>query len=340
MKLKNSIFCFLCAFLVSGFAVLPPIFTVAFTWGFTLTSAHAAGSESIAAVVNGAAITRSDLNARIDLIALSTGLPPSAELKTKLAPQVLDMLIDEQIKSQEAAKYKIKVEDKEIENGFAMIAQQNNIPVATFKQGLAQRGINIATMKNQISAQIGWGKLIQKKIRPRIEVSEADIDSELGIMKLNLGHDQYKIAQIFLPPMTIGKKNGEGAQNQGQIRALADKLSSQLQQTPDAFPKVARQFSQSAGAEQGGLVGWVYEGDIPTELNAALTKMGVKSVSAPIETQGGYYILYLIDKRQITDESLPKREEVTQRIGTQRLDRAQRKYMQDLMAQSFIEKRL
>lgn len=306
-----------------------------------LSTAVAAGSESIAAVVNQSVITKSDLNARIDLIALSTGLPPSAELKAKLAPQVLDMLIDEQIKSQESKKYKITVDDKDVENGFAMIAQQNNIPVATFKQGLAQRGINIATMKSQIAAQIGWGKLIQKKIRPRVEVSEADIDSELGIMKLNLGHDQYKIAQIFLPLMDKSlDKNGDLSKYRGDIKGLADKLSLQLQQTPDAFPKVARQFSQSAGAEQGGMVGWVYEGDIPAELNAALTKMAVKSISAPIETQGGYYILYLIDKRKITTESLPKREEVMQRIGTQRLDRAQRKYMQDLMAQSFIEKRL
>ena len=292
-----------------------------------------AGNESIVAVVNQDVVTSSDLTARLNLIAASTGLPPSKELNDKLRPQVLDMLIDEQIKMQEAKRLRVKVSDEEIEQGFQSIAQQNNIPPDVFKKALSQRGIKLSTMHDQIEAQLAWTKIVQKRVRPRVEVSDADIDSELAQMEENVGRDQYRVAEIFLP-----HSNESG--NDGDVRALARKLSDQLQQQPDAFPKVARQFSQSAGAEQGGMIGWVFGSQMAEEVEKVLPTLTKGQVSQPVETAAGYYILYLLDKRQISQETMPSREDVMQRIGTQRLDRAQRRYLMDLYSASFIERRI
>lgn len=291
-----------------------------------------AGQESIVAVVNQSAITASDLDARLKLIATSTGLPPSPELDAKLRPQVLDMLVDEQIRMQEAKRLGVEVSDKEIDGGFEMIAKQNNIPAETFKKALTQRGISMSTMRRQIEAQVAWGKVVQKRVRPRIEVSDADIDSDLAEMQANIGKDQYRLAEIFLPV-------DEGA-SEADVKSLAQKLSDQLSKTPDAFPKVARQFSQSAGAEQGGMIGWVFGGQLSEEVETVLPTLAVGKVSSPVHTPSGYYILLVADKRKIAAETLPSREDVLQRIGTQRLDRAQHRYMMDLYSSAFIEKRI
>ena len=291
-----------------------------------------AGNESIVAVVNQNVVTASDLNARLNLIAASTGLPPSNELNAKLRPQVLDMLIEEQIKLQEARRLRINVSDEEIEQGFQTIAKQNNIPTDVFKKALAQRGIKMSTMNDQIEAQISWTKIVQKRVRPRVEVSDADIDSELDLMRGNSGKNQYRLAEIFLP-VADGVKASD-------VKSVARKLSDQLQQQPDAFPKVARQFSQSAGAEQGGLIGWVFGSQVAEEVEKVLPSLEKGQVSQPIEAASGYYILMMIDKRQISEEALPSRDDVMQRIGTQRLDRAQRRYLMDLYSASFIERRL
>ncbi|HPQ51275.1 MAG TPA: peptidylprolyl isomerase, partial [Alphaproteobacteria bacterium] len=124
------------------------------------------------------------------------------------------------------------------------------------------------------------------------------------------------------------------------VKALARKLSDQLAQTPEAFQKVARQFSQSAGAEQGGMIGWVFGGQVSKEVETVLPDLTVGKVSSPVETPAGFYILLAVDKRQISEETLPSHDDVMQRIGTQRLDRAQRRYMMDLFSASFIEKRI
>lgn len=294
-------------------------------------SAAHAGKESIVAVVNQGVVTASDLKARLDLIAASTGLPPSKELNEKLRPQVLDMLIEELVKTQEANRLQIDVDPKEIDEGFASIAQQNNIPADTFRKALQQRGIRISTMNDQIRSQLAWNKVIQKRIRPRVDVSEADIDSELETLRAAIGKTQYRVAEIFLPVSEQTKSS--------DVDNLARKLSDQLQNTPEAFPKVARQFSHSAGAEQGGMIGWVFGGQMPEEVDAVLASLEKGKVSAPIKTASGYYILLVVDKRQLSEETLPSREEILQRIGTGRLDRAQRRYLMDLMSSSFIEKR-
>ena len=50
---------------------------------------------------------------------------------------------------------------------------------------------------------------------------------------------------------------------------------------------------ESLPPQQGGDIGWVHEGQLAPELNAALKKMAVNTVSHPIRSIGGYYILPL-----------------------------------------------
>ncbi|MGH6828423.1 MAG: peptidylprolyl isomerase, partial [Rhizomicrobium sp.] len=59
------------------------------------------------------------------------------------------------------------------------------------------------------------------------------------------------------------------------------------------FAMIAHQFSQSPSAAAGGDIGWVHDGQLAPELSAALTKMTAGSVSPPIRSIGGYYILAL-----------------------------------------------
>ena len=294
--------------------------------------ASAAGKEGIAVIVNQDAITNSDVNDRMALIAASSGMPSAPELMAKLRPQVVDMLVEEQIKLQEARRLKVDVSKEEVEGGFKQIADQNKIPVEDFKKMLGARKIRFATMEDQIRAQIAWGKVIQKKLRPQVDVSEADIDSELEMLRDKLGKNQYLLGDIFLPT-DEQKKDSE-------VSALAKKLVGQLREKPELFPRVAQQFSQAPGAAQGGSLGWITEGQLSQEIDSVLPNLQPGVVTDAIKTLGGYHILMLREKRQITEATLPKRDDLTQRIGTERLDRLQRRYLLDLRSSAYIENRV
>lgn len=291
-----------------------------------------AGEAGIAAVVNQDAISMSDLNERMKLIMASSGLPNNPDIRAKLTKQVIESLIEEQLMLQEAKRREITVTQAEIDQGFAQLAAQNKIPADKFAAMIAHSGVDISTMHRQIRAQLGWSKIIQKVMRPQVTVADADVDEYIARIAANKGKTENLVAEIFLPVDT--------PEQDSDVRQLAMKLVSEMRAGKAPFFKVAQQFSKAPGAPQGGNLGWMQQGQLPEELDAALATMKPQEISEAIRAATGYHILMLREQRQISDASIPSRDEVTSTIGIQRLERMQRRTLMDLKSAAFIENRV
>lgn len=137
----------------------------------------------IAAVVNEDVITFSDINARVVLMLLGTPGAPPPEVRREIEARTLSKLIDEKLEMQEAKSLDIIVTDDQVQEGFTQIAQQNNMAVDEFKKRLIEQGLQIETLYDQIRAEIAWSQVARRKLRPQINISESDIDSEIIAMK-------------------------------------------------------------------------------------------------------------------------------------------------------------
>ena len=82
------------------------------------------------------------------------------------------------------------------------------------------------------------------------------------------------------------------------------------------------------------------QGQLPQELEAPLVNLQPKEMTDPIRTTTGYHIMLLRERRAITEETLPSREQAMSAIGIQRLERLQRGYLMDLRSSAFIETRV
>lgn len=253
-------------------------------------AAQAEYSEGIAAVVNDDIISTSDLRTRTNLGILASSLPNTPEIKERLQPQVMNALIDEVLKLQEADRLGITVEDAEVDAGFAHIAEQNNMTPAEFEAKLVSQGISLSSMRSQLRSQIAWGKVVRRTLRPKVTIAESDIDAVLDQIKTNAGRPEYHAAEIFL--------SVDHPSRDTQVEALAQRLVKQIIDGA-AFAAVARQFSHAPGAATGGDIGWIQQGQLPDELDAALQKMQPGQISPPIKTINGYHILFLRDKRAV-----------------------------------------
>ncbi len=295
-------------------------------------AALAARSESIAVVVNEDAITVSDVNDRMALIIASSGLPNSQDIRNKLKLQIIGALVDEQIRLQEARRLDLEITQGEINKGFEAIAQQNNFGPEEFRVMITKGGLNIATMEDQIRAQIAWSKVVQAKLRPQVIISDGDIDNHLERLTANTGKPEYLLSEVFLPIENPGEE--------AQTRQLAQKLVQEIRSGKATFVKIAQQFSKSAGAPQGGDLGWISQGQLQQELDAVLPRIAAGQVSDAIRTASGLHILNVREQRVISPTNLPTREQVMGLLGTQRLERLQRRYLLDLKSAAFIENRL
>ena len=290
-----------------------------------------APSESIAAVVNSSAITASDVAERRRLIMVSSGMPDTDDMRARVTPQIVNMLIDEALMLQEAKRLGIEIEDKDIRDGFAALAAQNKFTPEQFAQILSRSGLTPAALNSQIRAQLAWSKVVARKVRPQIEITENQIDAAIDRLKRDEGKEEYLVAEIYLPV--------ENPDQERDVKQLADRLTTEMKAGKAPFSAVAAQFSQAASASKGGDKGWVQKGQLPEAVDEALGAMKPGELSLPIRSLTGYHILLLRKKREITAETMPTRDEMLNRIGNEQLDRMQRRYLLDLKSAAFIERR-
>ncbi len=245
-------------------------------------------AERIAAVVNDQAVSVSDVEARLKLMLLNAGLPDNAEVRQRLQSQVLRQLVDEQLQMQEAKRVGATASTDEVNQAIDRIAQQNRMNRQQLEGLLKSRGISPTTLHGQIQSALSWQKVVQRRIRQEVQVGDEEVESALQRAKANIGKPEYLVAEIFLAVDNPGQDD--------QVRRAAERLIEDIRRGGN-FAAVARQFSQSAGAQTGGDLGWVRPGELSDELDTALQSMRPGQLSAPVRTAAGYHVMLVRDRR-------------------------------------------
>ena len=250
---------------------------------------------SIVAIVNDEAITLADLVKRLDFIILTSNLPDNSKNRKSLSAQVIQNLINEKLYSQEAKKLNIRITESEILNRIAILEERNNVPVGTLTNTLIKNGISKETFYDQLKARILWDKISNAIIKPKITLNDNEITNELNIILSNEGKNEYKYSEIFLNFSQIELKQN--------IIDTASGIRKQI--NTENFSQIAKQMSQSSSAKNGGLVNWTLGSSIPKIIYENIKHMNLESISEPIVTNTGVYILKLeaIRKFKIPDLS-------------------------------------
>ena len=255
---------------------------------------HAALSESVAAVVNDQIISTYDLAQRMRLLIATSGIQPTQENIPQFQREALISLVDERLQIQELRrqekdqKISIVATDEELNEEIADMAKSNNLSAEQFIASLQNQGIGITTLKEQIRAQVSWQRWIRGRYGSRLRVGEDQVKAAQQRIEAAASKPQYQISEVFLDANRVG----------GMETAMtgAAQLVKQMQQGAP-FPAVARQFSASATAANGGDAGWITAGEMAPEVDAALEQMRPGQLSQPIQVRDGVYIIYLREKR-------------------------------------------
>jgi peptidyl-prolyl cis-trans isomerase SurA len=251
-------------------------------------------SESVAAVVNDDIISSYDLMQRMRLLMVTSGVQPTQENLPQLEQEALRSLIDEHVQMQElrrvekAQKISIISTDKEVDEQIEDIAKGNNMNAAQLTQQLQAQGVGVDTWKAQIRADSSWQAWISGRYGSRLRIGDDQIKAFERRQAEASSKPQYQVSEVFIDAGRVG----------GMETALngAKQLVTQMQQGAP-FPAVARQFSASPTAANGGDAGWVSPGEMPPEVDTVLEELRPGQLSAPIPVRDGVYIVYLREKR-------------------------------------------
>ena len=250
--------------------------------------AQSAGGNvnSIVAVVNGDIVTRSEIESRRRLLALSAGV--SGDAGAQGGDQILRLLIDERLRIQELSRRRIPVTDQDIASSVANIESRNGLPAGGVVQNLRRAGIEPRVLYDQIRAQIGWARLLRGMLGEQANISDTEVNEFLGAQRARLGEPEFLVSEIFIPVENPGQE--------AQVRRFVTDVIQRLRQGVP-FAMVAAQFSQSQTAIQGGAMDWMTADRFDTEVAKILRQMPEGAISNAIRVPGGFEIVMLRDKR-------------------------------------------
>ena len=128
---------------------------------------------------------------------------------------------------------------------------------------------------------------------------------------------QTKVRHILLKPSAIRSSE--------ETRQLAEDLRNDII-NGEEFSDVAREYSEDIGsAQEGGDLGWTTPGQMVPEFQNVMDSTAVNTISPPFESQFGWHILEVLERRQ---------EDMSDTVVRNRAGETlhQRKYQEELEA--------
>tara|TARA_B100000963_G_scaffold20820_1_gene15736 strand:+ start:163 stop:1395 length:1233 start_codon:yes stop_codon:yes gene_type:complete len=245
--------------------------------------------QAIAVIVNDEVISRYDVNQRVRLILVTSGIPATEENVKRIEEQAIKALIDEKIQIQEAIKLEVPESPDEINLMLENIARGNQTTAEGILESITSQGVNSETLLSQIKSELLWNKIVRGRFSSYINISDEEVNIIYDRTIQNINNSQYDISEIF-----IGFENES---EEKDAKELTERLTEQLK-NEIAFEPVAQQFSQAPSSGQGGFIGWVSEGQLDPDIISSIKNLEVGSVSNPIKTINGYYIIKLNGKSE------------------------------------------
>jgi peptidyl-prolyl cis-trans isomerase SurA len=251
-------------------------------------------ADRIVAVVNDEIITRNELRTRVSevkraLAQQGTALPPPDVLDR----QVLERMIDERAELQEAKDTGIRVEDAMVDRAIGRMAEQNNMPLAAFRQRVERDGTPYAVFRDEIRDQIAMSRLRDREVDSTVQVSEGEIDNFLAEQT---GGD-VNAQELHLAEILVRVPEQATADQIEAARKKADDVYGQAQGGGD-FAKLAVSYSDAPDNLTGGDMGWRLQERYPQLFLDAVTDLSAGQVAKPVKSPNGFHILKLVGRRK------------------------------------------
>ena len=230
---------------------------------------------------------------------------------------IVQALLDEEIK-----KRGIKISNKDTENAIKDIIDKIGSK-EQLETILKQNGLTSAEFKSGITEQVKIKKLAEQL--GNSDVSDADAKKYYDKNIVKFKHpEEVKVSHILIAANRKDIEDLIKAENEGkelseadlkakvdakmkEKREKAEKLLAELKKDPSKFAKLAKENSEDPGsAENGGDLGFFPRGRMVPEFEKAAFSMKPNTVSDIIQTQYGYHIMLVADRKEAGQDPYEK----------------------------------
>ncbi len=244
-----------------------------------------AGENRILLKVNNEIITSVDIATEINYLKIINKDYQKLD-KIRAIEIAKNSIIREKIKFIELSKIlkEIKINDELMKNSILTYFKQLEIySMKEFDNFFINRGLDPSLIKNKITIEILWNRMIYNKFRKKIKIDENLIKQEL----LNSNKQKEFLLSEILFNLNDKEKLNEKLEN--IKREIKEKN----------FSQAALTYSISNTSSKGGKLGWVKESVLNTKIKNKLKNTNIGDFTDPIVIPGGFLILKIENKREV-----------------------------------------
>jgi peptidyl-prolyl cis-trans isomerase C len=246
------------------------------------------------ALVNGKPISKIQYERRLSVFK-KRATRKGRELKdadlTTAKNRILEDLIDAEVLYQQSQKEGIKVNDQTINKQIEKIKKRFPDETA-YKKAIERMHISEKEFRTEIQRAFAIKQLLDTNVRQKITLTDQECKKYYNDNpNLFKRKEQVKLSQIWIkvtPNSDESKKN--------QARKKIETIQKKIKQGED-FGTLAKTYSDGLAAKHEGTLGYIDKGHMPKPFKEAASSLNVGEVSGIIETQAGYYLIKVIDKK-------------------------------------------
>lgn len=257
-------------------------------------AAQSAKQGDKVAVVNGVPITKTSFDremGRIEQQAAMSGQKLDPAKMAEMKKRVLNGLIDRELLYQESQKLGVRISDSAVNERMA--ALKKRFPnEADFNKALEQMNLSEADLKTQFTEDMAVKEFIDQKLSPKVKVTDADIktfyDDNPKYFKMP---ERVRASHILIkvdPKATPAEK--------AKARAKLEKIQARIKKGED-FATLAKEYSDCPSSARGGDLDYFPRGKMVGPFEDAAFSLKKGQVSDIVETQFGYHLIKVTDKK-------------------------------------------
>ncbi len=321
--------------LTRNFAILLILLAVT----FPVLAEETKSSSEKAAVVNGVVISQQEYAKELDFHIgrfSRQGLKLSSEQMAKLKNDVLESLIEREILYQESQKSGIKIDKKKIEEELSVVKKR--FPSENeYKNALGTMKISEDDIKKQIKKRLAINTLIDTKITQKVVITDEESKTFYNANPNLFKEPEQVRAGHILIKVEVGADKQKKAKAILKIKEVQKKLKG-----GQDFAALAKEYSEDdASSANGGDMGYFTRGQIIKPLGDAAFGMQPNKVSDIIETQFGYHLIKVYDKKPGKILAYADiKDLLTERLRQEKTEQETAKYIAELKKDAKIEKYL
>jgi peptidyl-prolyl cis-trans isomerase SurA len=313
-----------------------------------VTTVRAEIIEQILVKVNGEIFTKSDLEQRQVAALRQKGQaidlksdPNNVQLRKALdeiTPQLMVDVVDEMLVIQRGKELGYKLSDEQFKSVVENIRKENKIETEEqFQAALKSENMTMADLRRQLERSMIAQRVQQNEIMAKIGVTDDEARKyyESHLREFTTS-PTVTLREILVATPTDPKGINVAADEAAKSRV--EEIRKRVTAGGESFDKLASEVSDSPSKANAGLIGPLSVNDISPDLRRMIEKMKPGDVTEVVRNARGYQIFKL--ETITATQTLPleqAREQIGERVFTDKRKAEFQKYMQKLRAQAIIE---